>query len=80
MDLLQKDTATLNHGSARRLGHVMNQSFLLLAAALVTVAGCAATSPGGDHEPGSGPTAERADAARVAFQVTGMKKTRSGAT
>jgi len=52
----------------------------LLLAALLAVAGCVATSPDRGRESEGGPAAEQADAARVSFHVTGLKKTRSGAT
>lgn len=58
----------------------MNRYSLLLAASLLAVAGCAVTAPGGSAKLDGRAAPERANSARVSFHVTGMKKTRSGAT
>jgi hypothetical protein len=53
---------------------------LLLLSTLLVVPACLATSPVPDDPPRSVSQAERAAATQVAFHVTGMKKTKSGAT
>lgn len=53
---------------------------LLLLTTLLVIPACAASSSAEGAQPGSASHADQADAARVAFRVTGMKKTKSGAT